>query len=117
MALSHSGTLDASLNDYGSEAMEIYACGNDLCCDLFLLVFEGFPTNEPTESSICCALQGLVEEEERISSTICEPYEGGVPRVKVEGISSSKSLSSLSSLSMKEEGGVEGAKLGKVPSK
>ena len=53
-----------------------------------------------------------------MSSTDCEPYEAGGLRVKVEGISSSESLSSLLSQSMKEEGGgVEEAKLGQVSSK
>ena len=64
----------------------------------------GLPTNEPAESGVCCAQRGLVEEE-GMSSTICEPYEGGGLWVKVEGISSSESLSSLWSLSTKEEEG------------
>ena len=53
-----------------------------------------------------------------MSSTIFGPYEGGVLQVKVVGMSSSESLSSLLSLSTKEEeGGVEEAKLGQVSSK
>ena len=74
--------------------MAIYACGNELCYDLVLRVFEGLPTKEPAESRVFYAHQGLVEEE-GMSSTVCEPYEGGGLRVKVEGISSSESLSSL----------------------
>ena len=77
IALSHSRTPDASLNDCRLETMVIYACGNDLCCDLVLRVSKGFPTNEPAESRVCCAQQGLVEEE-GISSTFCGLCEGGV---------------------------------------
>ena len=78
---------------------------------------EGLTTNEPIESRVCYAQRGLVEEE-GMSSTIFGPYEGGVLQVKVEGMSSFKPLSSLSSLSMKEEEGeVEEAKLGQFSSK
>ena len=76
IVLSHSRILDASLNDYGSEAMAIYACGNDWCCDLVLRVSEGLPTKEPIESKVYWAHRGLVVEE-GMSSTICEPCEGG----------------------------------------
>ena len=56
--------------------MAIYACGNDLYCDLVLQVSKGIPTNEPAESRVYCAQRGLVEED-GMSSTICGPCEGG----------------------------------------
>ena len=43
MALSHSGIPDASLNDYELEEMAIYACENDLCCDLVLRYMKDSP--------------------------------------------------------------------------
>ena len=57
--------------------MAIYACGNYYFCDLVLRVSEGLSTNEPTKSRVCCAQQGLVEEE-GMSLTVCGPYKGGV---------------------------------------
>ena len=76
IALSHSRILDASLNDYGYEAMTLYACGNDLFCDLVLQVSKGLPTNKHIESKEYHAQRGLVEEE-GMSSTICGPYDDG----------------------------------------
>lgn len=80
-----------------------------------LCVSEGSPTREPADSSVCRAQRGLGEGGGQGSLTASGPCGGVTLRVGVEGVSSSESLSSLST--MEEGRGGSEAKLGELSSK